>query len=113
MTLSDQPSVALSSLAHQSSDVFQFIEHGKGASLLDDLCSLVEPATRPRRQLSRNKSRVCPSSKIVHMDDVVKTAFTNAFKERVKDSSYACGRVIRTGHIEWFAILAERECFRR
>src|SRR5271157_4468457 len=109
MTLPDQPSAALFSLAHQSSDVFQFIEHGKGAGLLDELCSLVKPLTRVRLQLSCNKSRVCPSSKIVHVDDVVKTAFANAFNERVKDSSYACGRVVRTGHVKWFAILAERK----
>ena len=100
-------------MVHQSSDLFQFIERGKGASLFGDLRSLVKTATLARRQLSRNKSRVCPSSKIVHMDQVVKPAFANAFHERVKDSSYARGRVVRTGHIEWFAILAERKCFRR
>jgi hypothetical protein len=45
MPFSDQPSAALSSLVHQSSDVFQFIERGKGASLLGDLRSLVKTAT--------------------------------------------------------------------
>ena len=113
MPFSDEPSAALSSLVHQSSDVFQFIEHGKGASPVDDLRSLVKTATRARRHVARDKSRVSLSSKIVHMDEVVKPAFANAFNERVKDSSYARGRVVRTGHIEWFAILAERKCFRR
>jgi len=63
--------------------------HGAGASLLDDLCSLVEPAMRARRQLSRNESGACPSNKIVQMDNVVKTAWTSAFGDRVEDTSYA------------------------
>ena len=82
-------------LDHQALNVSQFIERARACRMIVLL------------------SGVCPSSKIVHMDDVIKPAFANAFNERVKDSPYACGRVVWTGHIEWFAILAERKCFRR
>ena len=78
----------------------EFIE-GFGGTSSWPRAGRAQQADRMRRIRVLTGFEASPSSKTVHIDDVLKSVWTNGFNKFVHDISYACARVVRTGHKKW------------